>query len=181
MKKQLTAGSICRHEPETIFRRHDLSEAARRMRENHVGTLVVIDETDGHRRAIGMLTDRDIVTAVIAKGLDPVRVNVGDVMSQPLVCARRDDSLMTLLQQMRSQGLRRIPVLDDNEHLLGLVSRDDVIDTLSQALSMAAAVVPASVAHERKQRPGPGASKKVSRGRRTGDTASTQALPAPGH
>lgn len=52
MKKQLTAGSICTHEPETIFRRNDLSEAARRMRENHVGTLVVVDETEDRKSVV---------------------------------------------------------------------------------------------------------------------------------
>lgn len=152
MQEQQNAGTLCIREVKTAFRKDDLSTAARRMREHHVGALVVVDEANGQRRPVGMLTDRDIVTAAVAQGISPASLHVEDVMSHRLVTAREDDSIIELLHTMRSHGLRRLPVLDAQDQLVGLVARDDLIDELARSLSMAVAVVPASKNHEQRQR-----------------------------
>jgi len=152
MQEQQNAGTLCNREVKTAYRKDDLSTAARRMREHHVGSLVVVDEADGQRRPVGMLTDRDIVTAAVAHGIHPSTLCVEDVMSQRLVTAREDDSIIELLHTMRSHGLRRLPVLDAQDQLVGLVARDDLIDEITRSLSMAVAVVPASKNREQQQR-----------------------------
>lgn len=156
MNERLDAGRICSRELQTVTRSQDLVQAARQMREHHVGALVVVEASNSQRHAIGLLTDRDIVTAVIANGLQPDVLQVGDVMSHRLVTVRQDASVVDLLRTMRNHGLRRLPVLDAQDHLLGMVTRDDVIEVLAQALELAASVVPASTALERQRRKGSG-------------------------
>lgn len=159
MNERLNAGRICSHDVQTVTRDRDLVQAARQMREQHVGALVVVEASNSQHHAIGMLTDRDIVTAVVANGLQPDVLQVGDVMSHRLVTVRSDASLVDLLRTMRNHGLRRLPVLDARDHLIGLVSRDDVIEVLAQALELASSVVPASAARERQMRKGSHAGK----------------------
>lgn len=175
MQEPQNAGSLCTRDVKTAFRKDDLSTAARRMREHHVGALVVVDEADGQRRPVGMLTDRDIVTAAVAHGIHPSTLSVEDVMSSRLITAREDDSILTLLHSMRTHGLRRLPVLDTRDQLVGLVARDDLIDELTRSLSMAVAVVPASKNHEQRQRVSDAGPLRPSR--RKSATSSPQAHP----
>lgn len=72
MGEKLTTGEICTRSVTIAFRQTSLDEAARLMRENHVGCLVVVDEIADKRRVVGLLTDRDIVTAVVSADLPPV-------------------------------------------------------------------------------------------------------------
>jgi len=85
MGERLNVGEICTREVAIAFRDTDLVAAARLMREAHVGALVVVDEMPGKRMVAGLITDRDIVTAVIAPGLDPRTLNVEDVMTEPVL------------------------------------------------------------------------------------------------
>lgn len=116
--------------------------AAELMRKRHVGSLVVTEEPDGGRVPIGMITDRDIVLAVIAPGVDAGTLTVGDVMSLPLASCNENDDLFDVIGVMRRRGIRRLPVLNDKGSLAGLVSVDDVyavlgtqLQELSQALT----------------------------------------------
>ena len=61
------------------------------MRENHIGSLVIVDESDRGRIPVGMLTDRDIAIAVVAQALDPRTLTAGEVMSGELVTANEQD------------------------------------------------------------------------------------------
>jgi len=134
MDERLSAGEICTRSVTIAFRSTSLNGAARLMRENHVGCLVVVDEVDGLRIVSGLLTDRDIVTAVLASDLDPAKLHVEDVMSTDLVSAREADSLIDLVRTMRRKSVRRIPVVGGQGELVGLVTLDDVLDILSEEL-----------------------------------------------
>ena len=131
---RLQAGDICVREVVFAYRSLPIDDAARLMREHHVGTVVVVDEMALGRVVAGVLTDRDIVTAVVAKGLDPSTLRVEDAMSTDLVLAREGDSLMDLLGLMRRKGVRRLPVADVRGLLVGLVSLDDVLEVIAQQL-----------------------------------------------
>ena len=126
MNERLNTGEICTRSVTIAFRTTPLNGAARLMRENHVGCLVVVDEVDGQRIVVGVLTDRDIVTAVLASDLNPAMLQVGEVMSTDLVTAREDDSLIDLLRTMRRKGVRRIPVVGSQGELQGIATIDDV-------------------------------------------------------
>jgi CBS domain-containing protein len=152
MGERLTTGEICTREVTIAFRSTSLTGAARLMRENHVGSLIVVEETGGQRIVVGVLTDRDIVTAVIAPGLDPASLRVEDVMSTDLVTAREDDSLIDLMRIMRRKGVRRIPVVGGQGELVGVATLDDVLDVLSQELGLLVAAIDSEGKRERQMR-----------------------------
>lgn len=152
MTERLTTGEICTREVTIAFRRTTINGAARLMRENHVGSLVVVDEVAGQRIVVGMLTDRDIVTAVVAADLVPATLCVEDVMSADLVVAREDDSLIDLVRSMRRKGVRRIPVVGAQNELIGIATLDDVLDILSEELSLLVAAIGSEGKRERQMR-----------------------------
>lgn len=152
MAERLATGEICTRSVTIAFRGTSLNGAARLMRENHVGCLVVVDEVGGMRIVVGVLTDRDIVTAVVASDLDPSTLRVEDVMTTDLVTAREDDSLIDLMHSMRRKGVRRIPVVGGQGELVGLVAVDDVLDILSQELSLLVAAIDSEGKRERQVR-----------------------------
>ena len=82
-------GSICNRDVSVVAKDASVLEAARAMREQHVGSLVVVEESNGERTPIGILTDRDLVVEVLAKEVSPEAVTVGDVMSYELIVASR--------------------------------------------------------------------------------------------
>lgn len=149
MVETLNAGEICNRIVVVIEGSAPLLTAARRMREQHVGCLVVVDESGAHRRVAGILTDRDIVTAVIAEGVDPSRLRVEDAMSTEVVSARESDALAALLATMRRKGLRRLPVLGEHGTLTGLVTLDDLLSIIAEQLR---AVVQAIDSEQRRER-----------------------------
>lgn len=152
MNERLTTGEICTRNVTIAFKATTVDGAARLMRENHVGCLVVVDEAGGLRIVVGVLTDRDIVTAVVAPGLDPATLCVGDVMSTDLVTAREDDSLIDLMRAMRRKGVRRIPVVGGQGELIGVASLDDVLDILAQELGLLVAAIDSEGKREREMR-----------------------------
>lgn len=136
MGERLTTGEICSRSVTIAFRQTRLDGAARLMRQNHVGCLVVVDEADGKRIVAGLLTDRDIVTAVVANDLAPSSLRVEEVMTTDLVTARADDSLIDLMRTMRRKGVRRVPVVGPQGELVGIVTLDDVLGILAQELGL---------------------------------------------
>jgi len=150
--ERLTTGEICTRNVTIAFRATTLNGAARLMRENHVGSLVVVEETGGMRIVVGVLTDRDIVTAVVASDLVPSTLRVGDVMTTDLVTAREDDSLIDLMGTMRRKGVRRIPVVGAQGELVGVVALDDVLDILAQELGLLVAAIDSEGKRERQMR-----------------------------
>lgn len=129
-----TAGAICMRDVAHVFRSTALDEAARVMRERHVGCLVVVDETPDGRVVAGLLTDRDIVTAVVAKGLDAATLRAGDVMTEDVATVREDDALHDVIATMRHHRVRRVPVTAAQERLVGLIALDDVLHVLANDL-----------------------------------------------
>ncbi len=136
MGERLTTGEICTREVVFAERLMPLVEAARLMREHHVGCLVVVDGGAGPRRVAGVLTDRDIVVAVVARGLDAQTLTVGDVMSAEPAVAREDDSLIDLMRLMRARGVRRVPVVGAQGELVGLATLDDLLAVLTEELGL---------------------------------------------
>ena len=152
MGERLTTGEICTRSVTIAFRKTPVDGAARLMRENHVGCLVVVEEADGKRIVVGILTDRDIVTGVVAPGLATDALHVGDVMTTDLVTAREDDSLIDLMRSMRRKGVRRVPVVSGQGELVGLVTLDDVLNILAEELGLLVAAIDTEGKRERQMR-----------------------------
>jgi CBS domain-containing protein len=110
-----------------------LTDAALLMRENHVGSIVVLDQ-ENPRKPVGMVTDRDIVVEVVAEGLDPRNMTLGEIMGPSLLTAWENDDALTTLKLMRRTGVRRVPVVDAAGNLTGIVSLDDLLEVAGGAL-----------------------------------------------
>ncbi|MEJ2174407.1 MAG: CBS domain-containing protein [bacterium] len=127
----------------------DLREAARLMRDHHVGALVVVDGSDGARRPIGIVTDRDIVVAVVAATeVQPEKVTVGDVMSADLVVAGEDVGVFEAVDLMQDRGARRLPVVDAAGRLVGIITLDDVLRMVAGELTALAIAAQRSFSRE---------------------------------
>ncbi len=109
-------------------------DAAKLMRERHVGAVVVVDRRNGTRALDGILTDRDIAISVVAAGIDPDTVTVGDVMSRPVATCTADQDLFEAISTMRAHGVRRLPMLNATGELAGIVAADDIYGALATEL-----------------------------------------------
>jgi CBS domain-containing protein len=148
----MTVGKICNREVIVVDKTASITQAARLMREYHVGDLVVVEERTGKRVPVGIVTDRDIVLEVIAEGVDMSDVNVGDVMSDNLVTARENDSVLETIKIMRAKGVRRLPVINDANDLVGILAVDDLIDLFSEQIADLARLVAREQQREKKKR-----------------------------
>lgn len=131
-----------------------VTQAAKLMREYHIGALVVMSSDQPDALPRGMLTDRDLVMEVLAQEVDPDMVTVGDISLERLVTASVDDSLFEAVSRMSAAGVRRLVIVDELGGLIGLVTMDDVIVALSQALVALAQIIPSELRAERRERPG---------------------------
>lgn len=139
MREAATAGDLCTRQVVVAPPSLSVDEAARMMRERHVGCIVVVEQGDGGRLPIGILTDRDIVLAVVAKDADAKTLRIGDVMTATVASVRETDTLYDVLSIMRSRGVRRVPVTGPHGVLAGILTMDDVLNALAgqlQALGM---------------------------------------------
>lgn len=143
---------ICNRNIVTIASSDSILTAARVMRDEHVGCVVVV-ESDGARAVpVGLLTDRDIVVAVVALNLDAEEICVGDVMSADVHSIKSDETLGEALRVMRAEGVRRLPVIDAHGALTGIVSSDDVLQVLGDQLGGVAEIVGREQRRERDRR-----------------------------
>ena len=107
--------------PKTIEGSASVSEAAKLMASENVGSLPVVEG----QQLVGIVTDRDLVVQVVARGQDPDSVQVSDVCSQKPVVASPDEPLDEALKRMASEQVRRLPVVSDGR-LVGILAQADV-------------------------------------------------------
>lgn len=119
------------HKVVIITPEKSIRESARQMRVEHVGSLVVVDQ-DG--KPIGMLTDRDITIEGVARGVDVDQTTVRDLMTAPVVTATESEGMVTALARMREFGIRRLPIIDSEGKLVGVVTNSNLIKELSELL-----------------------------------------------
>jgi CBS domain-containing protein len=107
--------------PRSIAASATVVEAARLMREQHIGSLPITDD----EKLVGMITDRDITTRVVAEAADPNTTSVEDVYSRDLISVEPDQALDEALQLMARHQVRRLPVVE-NDRLVGIVAQADI-------------------------------------------------------
>lgn len=130
----MSVGQICNRDTVIVRKGESIIDAAKLMREFHVGSVVVVEDAEGGVRPIGILTDRDLVVEILAAELDPETVSIGDIMSYELTMAGEDDGLWASLQRMRTKGVRRMPVVSCEGLLVGIVTSDDLLELLAEEL-----------------------------------------------
>jgi CBS domain-containing protein len=114
---ELMTSDVCYVTPDT-----KLSELAQRMRDEDIGSIPVAEND----RLIGMVTDRDIVIRALTDGADPRECTARDVMSPKVLYCRASQTVEDVLENMGEQQVRRLPVVDDNKRLVGVISLGDL-------------------------------------------------------
>ena len=128
----MRVGEYCNREVVVVEEDGSITETAQIMREYHVGDVIIVRSQNGKQIPKGILTDRDIALEIVAKSADPEIVRAGDAMSYELTTVNEDDDLMHAIEIMRDKGIRRLPVVDIDEALVGILTVDDVLDLVSE-------------------------------------------------
>ncbi|MDP2312742.1 MAG: CBS domain-containing protein [Pseudomonadota bacterium] len=150
----MNVGAICTRRVAVVERTSTVMAAARRMREEHVGDLVVVGHHDGKLLPVGIITDRDIVVGCVARSAEFLeKLLVEDLLVRPLVTATADEDSLLVARRMREREVRRIPVVDANGELTGILSVDDLIGSLHAELAEIATLLGHQHTHEERMRP----------------------------
>jgi len=149
----MTAGEYCNREVIRIEPKVSITEAASLMREYHVGTLVVVEREESITRPIGIITDRDLVIEVIAQQVPLDEVTVNDLINKELVSVTEQETLLNSIALMQRKGVRRMIVVDDYGSLQGIISADDVIELIAEAMHKLCNIVRREIANEQSMHP----------------------------
>ena len=118
--------------PEYVLPSDPVMKAAQLMKSEDVGPIPIVDDKDGKRLA-GIVTDRDLAIKVVAEARDPRTTLVKDVMTDDVVTCKENEDVNQALKLMQENQVRRIPVVDQSDHLLGIIAQADVATRLGQA------------------------------------------------
>lgn len=104
----------------------NLAKVAQVMQKHSIGSVIVVDEKN-RKKAVGLLTERDIVYKVIAKSKNPYKTNVSAIMSRPLKVVKPETSLEEAARLMKDNRIKRLPVVNDQHELVGILSEGDIM------------------------------------------------------
>lgn len=149
----MSVGEICNREVIVIQRDEPVVEAAKLMRQFHVGAVIVIDKADGRTVPVGIVTDRDLVVEVMATELDETVITVGDIMAPDVFTVKEGTATSDAIELMRRKTIRRLPVVDESGELTGMLTLDDALQLLSEELLDLAKLVRYEQKKETRHRP----------------------------
>lgn len=142
---------ICTRDVVTMTTGATVVEAARAMREKHTGDVIVVASSErGPLRPVGIVTDRDLVLAVVAQAAERTgQLTIGDAMQRrDLVTIGEDEEVSTALERMLHAAVRRLPVVDGAGGIVGVLSVDDVLVMLADEMNAIARLVRAQPRRE---------------------------------
>lgn len=131
----MKVGEYCTRDVVVINSDESVKTAAELMRFQHVGDLVLLEKRHSKTVPIGIITDRDLVVEVMAVGLSPDSLLVRDILTQPLYHVFEEDDLFDALNLMHTEKIRRLPVVNQNHELVGIITIDDFVEILTEMMS----------------------------------------------
>ena len=137
----MPVGEICNRDVVILKRDDTILEAAKLMRQHHIGDVLVVEERGGVPVPVGIVTDRDLVVEIMAPDLDQKVITVGDIMVGELATVNENIGVFEAIQYMRSKAVRRLPIVDENGGLVGILTLDDLLELLSEELLAIAKLV----------------------------------------
>lgn len=144
--------TICSHEAVTVKADATVLEAAQLMRHRHVGDVVVVQDNQGKSMPLGIVTDRDLVIEVVATELDCKVMTVSDIMVRPLSVIAENAGIFETIKLMTSKGIRRLPVVNNQGVLTGIVTLDDLLILLSSEIGAMAKLLTREIKKEASSR-----------------------------
>jgi CBS domain-containing protein len=148
----MNVGELCNRDVVCAEGQASAAEIAKLMREYHVGSIVITKTQKTVRKPVGIVTDRDIVTELVAKGVSADTCTASDIMNLDLTAVNAKEDVYSCLETMRSKGIRRMPVIDDQGALVGIVTADDVLDFIREQLSEVVALIYREQENEKRRR-----------------------------
>lgn len=149
----MSVGEYCNRKVVIAERETSVREAARLMRNYHTGDLVVVEHRENRNVPVGIVTDRDLVIEVLAEDAPLDSLTLADLVSQELATVNEKEELWMVLNHMRLLGVRRMPVVDNGGALVGILTMDDAVELIAEALSHMAQLVRREITVEGHRRP----------------------------
>ncbi|MFO8152065.1 CBS domain-containing protein [Thioalkalivibrio sp.] len=150
----MSVGEICNREVVVIDRNASVYDAARMMRNHHVGSVVVVDEgSSAPMKPVGIVTDRDLVVEIMAKEVPEEALVTGDIVAPELLTARESDGIWETIMRMRAMGVRRLPVVNPGGNLCGMLTMDDLLKFITDELSDIVRLIRREQNREKENRP----------------------------
>ena len=125
----MICSEIMTKDPECCVPSDSVMKAAQLMKSEDVGPIPIVEDKE-EKKLTGIVTDRDLAIKVVAEARDPKTTQVEEVMSEGLVTCRENDDVQSVLKLMEDNQIRRIPVVDQGDHLLGIIAQADVATRL---------------------------------------------------
>jgi CBS domain-containing protein len=129
----MNVSEICRTDVVTIKQDASICDAAKCMRDYNVGSLIVVEQEN--KAPIGIITDRDIVVKLLAEDKSIRDMKVSDIMSESLLVLHESEDMIDIIDAFCDKGVRRAPVVDDNNQVCGIVAADDILAVIADELS----------------------------------------------
>ena len=139
---------LCTRKLISIEKGSTLRQAAQLMKKHHIGDVVIV-ESNGVNKPIGILTDRDIVLGVVAENL-PFSTSVDEIMSKNIVQVKRTEGIATVVKKMEREGVNRMIIVDDFGSVCGIVTSDDILRLVAKELTGLGKIVERQVENEKK-------------------------------
>lgn len=149
----MAVGEICNREVVIAEKTLSVAQAAQLMRTHHVGDLVVVESKGGANHPVGIVTDRDIVVEVVASGVNPDALTVADIMGPEVATVRESEGLYEAMRYMHGKGVRRMPVVNRDGGLVGIITLDDLLGLLAEEMTELAKLVSRERQREATARP----------------------------
>ena len=149
----MKVGEFCNREVVIAPQDMTVLEAAKLMRQYHVGNVVVVEKRENRSVPVGILTDRDIVVELLAKEIDVSLFSIGEVMTFDLTTAWEGEDIIDTVKKMKLKGIRRIPVVNKEGFLIGILALEDLIELIAEQLSDLVALCRRGQKQEAEKRP----------------------------
>ena len=130
----MNAGEVCSREVYIIRADEPLRSALAMMHGHEVGAFIVVDRHSDLVRPIGIVTDRDVIYAQVSRGTELFQLRVEDAMTSHPAVVAETASLSQAIRRMSDAGVRRAPVVEQSEDLIGILSLDDLLPVVSEEL-----------------------------------------------
>lgn len=147
----MNISSICTRRLVAVDGGSSLFQAAAMLRDQHVGALVITHSVGAGVCVTGIVTDRDLVVEVLAQGLDPAGMKVGELASETIVSIAENAGLADAMAAMEAHGVRRVLVTDDQDRVVGVVALDDLVDACAEEIAGLSRVIRSGLQRETSQ------------------------------
>lgn len=144
----MSVQAICQKDVVTVERHSPLIEVSQQMQKHHVGSVVVTENFEGKKIPCGIITDRDIALALGSSG-KPQDLPVEQIMQSHPITVSKSEGLFQTIKKMRDYGIKRLPVVEDDGSLFGVISADDLLTLMAEEIGHLAKICEAQVSNEK--------------------------------